>query len=92
MKSKLICIILSAILTVANLALIAFADTDSLMTLEELREENGAITVEAYNIGQGFLVEPTLYRKETGRIKGIRWLSVGWAKKSLDTNRKTLPH
>ena len=64
MKSKLICIILSAIVTVANLAPVAFADTDSLMTLEELREENGAITVEAYNIGQGFLVEPTLYRKE----------------------------
>ena len=33
------------------------------MTLEQLREQNGAITVEAYNIGQGFLVEPSLYSK-----------------------------
>ena len=40
------------------------------LTLEELRAENGAITVEAYNIGQGFLVEPSLFTKEENKSTG----------------------
>ena len=43
------------------------ADSTNLMTLEELRAVKGAFTVEAYNLGQGFLVEPSLYEKEEGK-------------------------
>ena len=42
----------------------------ALLTLEQLREQNGAITVEAYNLGQGFLIEPSLYEKEDGKATG----------------------
>ena len=37
---------------------------EDLLTLEELRQSYGALSVECYNIGLGFLVEPTLYLKE----------------------------
>lgn len=47
----------------------AAKESNAPLTPDELREEYGAITFEAYNIGQGFLVEPSLYAKE--------WKSVG---------------
>lgn len=41
------------------------------LTPNELREKYGAITFEAYNIGQGFLVEPSLYAKEGKSVGDI---------------------
>ena len=60
---KIVSILLSIIMIAGILPVSVFATENTLMTLEELREQNGAITVEAYNIGQGFLVEPSLYSK-----------------------------
>ena len=60
---KIVSILLSIIMIAGILPISVFATENTLMTLEELREQNGAITVEAYNIGQGFLVEPSLYSK-----------------------------
>lgn len=69
MYNKILSVLLSVmmILTIAHLT--TFASTDTLLTLEELREKNGAITIEAYNIGQGFLIEPSLFTKD-GRTTG----------------------
>ena len=64
MTMKIVSILLSIIMIAGILPVSVFATENTLMTLEELREQNGAITVEAYNIGQGFLVEPSLYSKE----------------------------
>ena len=55
----------------AMLPLSSYAYEDRFMTVEELREEKGAIAIEAYNIGQGFVMEPSLFDKEgksTGEI------------------------
>lgn len=57
-------ILLSLIMIFKIFPLSSFADGDALLTPEELRLEKGAITIEAYNIGQGFLMEPTLFAKE----------------------------
>lgn len=64
MKSKILSLFIFVQIIAAMLPMGVFADENTLLTLEELKEEYGAITVEAYNIGQGFLVEPSLYIKE----------------------------
>lgn len=46
------------------------AGDNSLLALEELRAEYGAISIEAYNIGQGFLLEPSLYSKAEEKSAG----------------------
>ena len=67
--TKVVATLIAIIIVVGILPVMAIANltptsTASLLTLDELRAEYGAITVEAYNIGQGFLLEPTLYVKE----------------------------
>ena len=64
MKKRILSVILAIVMVFTMIPLTAVASENTLMTLEQLREQNGAITVEAYNIGQGFLVEPSLYSKE----------------------------
>ena len=64
MNKRILSILLAVVMVFTMIPLTAFATENTLMTLEELREQNGAISVEAYNIGQGFLVEPSLYAKE----------------------------
>ena len=64
MNKKILSILLAVVMVFTMIPLTAFATENTLMTLEELREQNGAISVEAYNIGQGFLIEPSLYAKE----------------------------
>ncbi len=71
MNKKFFSALLTVIILVAMVPLTTFANTNTWLTLEELREQNGAITVEAYNIGQGFLVEPTLYAKDTRCVSEI---------------------
>ena len=68
MKQKFFSILLFVMVMVTMLPQVVFAN-GTVLTVEELREENGAISVEAYNIGQGFLVEPSLYSKD-GRCTG----------------------
>lgn len=63
MNKRILSILLAVVMVFTMIPLTAFATENTLMTLEELREQNGAISVEAYNIGQGFLVEPSLYSK-----------------------------
>ena len=63
MNKRILSILLAVIMVFTMIPLTAVASENTLMTLEQLREQNGAITVEAYNIGQGFLVEPSLYSK-----------------------------
>ena len=63
MNKRILSILLAVIMVFTMIPLTAFATENTLMSLEQLREQNGAITVEAYNIGQGFLVEPSLYSK-----------------------------
>ena len=67
---KVISLMLALVLVLGLLPATVFATGTSLLTLEELRAQYGAITVEAYNLGQGFLVDPTLYAKETGQHVG----------------------
>ncbi len=50
---------------------VAAKETNAPLTPDELREEFGAITFEAYNIGQGFLVGPSLYVKEGKSVGDI---------------------
>ncbi|MBP1573532.1 MAG: hypothetical protein J6A55_06990 [Oscillospiraceae bacterium] len=64
MNKRFLSILLAVVMVFTMIPLTAFANGNALLTLEELREEKGAITVEAYNIGHGFLVEPSLYTKE----------------------------
>ena len=65
---KILSMILAIVLVLGLLPATAYAaGNTSLMTLEELRAINGAFTVEAYNLGQGFLVEPSLYEKTEGK-------------------------
>ncbi|MBP3560051.1 MAG: hypothetical protein J6K49_05235 [Clostridia bacterium] len=69
MNKKFLSILLAVVMVFTMIPLTAFANGNALLTLDELREEKGAITVEAYNIGYGFLVEPSLYDKE-GKATG----------------------
>ncbi|MBO5408053.1 MAG: hypothetical protein J6A61_01390 [Clostridia bacterium] len=71
MSKKILCILLFATMLVALLPLAAFADTSTLLSVEDLRKEYGAITVEAYNIGHGFVVEPSLFLKEGKSVGDI---------------------
>ena len=64
MNKKILSILFSVIMVATMLPYRSFANTDTLLTIGELREEKGAITIEAYNIGQGFLMEPSLFDKE----------------------------
>ena len=65
---KILSMILALVLVLGLLPATAFAaDSTDLMSLEELREVKGAFAVEAYNLGQGFLVEPSLYDKVSGK-------------------------
>lgn len=66
---KLFTVLLAFAMVLGLLPATAFAE-DQFLTLTELRETYGAITVEAYNIGQGFLVEPSLYAKKDGKSTG----------------------
>ena len=67
---KVLAMMIAVLFLIGALPVTVFADGASLLTLEELRAQNGAISIEAYNIGQGFLVEPTLYAKEDGKSAG----------------------
>ncbi|MBR2411048.1 MAG: hypothetical protein IKB08_04915, partial [Clostridia bacterium] len=71
MNKRILSILLAVVMVFTMIPLTAFATENTLMTLEELREQNGAISVEAYNIGQGFLVEPSLYAKEGKSVGDI---------------------
>ena len=71
MNKRFLSILLAIVMVFTMIPLTAFATENTLMTLEELREQNGAISVEAYNIGQGFLVEPSLYAKEGKSVGDI---------------------
>ena len=63
MKHKrIIGLVMAVVMMIALLPTGAYAE--DLLTLEELRQCYGAISVECYNIGWGFPVEPTLYPKE----------------------------
>ena len=73
MNRKIFSIFLFITIIVTMQPLRSFANGDVLLTLEELRVQKGAITVEAYNIGQGFLVEPSLYNNGTLARKGIEY-------------------
>ena len=65
---KILSLILALVLVLGLLPATVFAvDSTNLMSLEELREVKGAFAVEAYNLGQGFLVEPSLYDKVSGK-------------------------
>ena len=71
MKKKIISILLAITMLLTMVPLMVSANDDSLMSLDELREEYGSISVEAYNLGQGFLVEPSLYAKEGKSVGDI---------------------
>ena len=71
MNKRILSLLLAIVMVFTMIPLTAFATENTLMTLEELREQNGAISVEAYNIGQGFLVEPSLYAKEGKSVGDI---------------------
>ncbi len=71
MNKKIFNILLFVMMIVTICPLATFANTSTLLTLDELREEYGAITVEAYNIGQGFLVEPSLFIKKGKSVGDI---------------------
>lgn len=65
---KILSMILTVVMVLGLLPATVFAtDSTNLMTLEDLRAVKGAFTVEAYNLGQGFLVEPSLYDKASGK-------------------------
>ena len=71
MNKRILSLLLAIVMVFTMIPLTAFATENTLMALEELREQNGAISVEAYNIGQGFLVEPSLYAKEGKSVGDI---------------------
>ena len=68
---KMLAMLLAIVMVFVGFPTKAFADNSGVLTLEELRTEKGAITVEAYNIGQGFLLEPSLYDKEGKSVGDI---------------------
>ena len=63
--------VVAVMVAIMMVSLTAFANADTLLTLDELRESYGAISVEAYNLGQGFLVEPSLYVKDGRCVSDI---------------------
>ena len=71
MNKRILSILLAVVMVFTMIPLTAVASENTLMTLEELREQNGSISVEAYNIGQGFLIEPSLYAKEGKSVGDI---------------------
>ena len=71
MTKKVLSTILALVMVLGLLPAAVYATEPEMLTLEELRSEYGAITIEAYNIGQGFLVEPTLYAKEGKSVGDI---------------------
>ena len=68
MNNKFLSILILLVMLITCSPLTTFANT---MTLDDLRENYGAISVEAYNLGQGFLVEPSLYAKEGKSVGDI---------------------
>ena len=65
---KILSMLLALVMVLGLLPATVFAtDSTNLMTLEDLRAVKGAFTLEAYNLGQGFLVEPSLYDKVSGK-------------------------
>lgn len=67
---KLLSLILALVMVLSLVPTTVFAtggEESTLLTLEDLRAVKGAFTVEAYNLGQGFLVEPSLYDKASGK-------------------------
>ena len=66
MNKKFISILILLVMLITCSPLTTFANT---MPLEELRVHYGAISVEAYNIGYGFVMEPSLFLKE-GKVVG----------------------
>lgn len=64
MKKKIFSLFIFMAIIVIMLPVSGLENKNTMLTLEELREEKGAITIEAYNIGQGFLMEPSLYDKK----------------------------
>ncbi|MBE7019752.1 MAG: hypothetical protein E7413_07760 [Ruminococcaceae bacterium] len=68
MNKKFFSILMFLMMAVSLFPLATFANT---MPLVDLRENYGAISVEAYNLGQGFLVEPSLYAKEGKSVGDI---------------------
>lgn len=68
MKHKFFSILILLVMLITCSTLTTYANT---MTLSELRETHGAFTVEAYNLGQGFLVEPSLYVKNGRSVSDI---------------------
>lgn len=71
MNKKIFSILLFVMIIVTIFPLATFANTSTLLSLDELKENYGTITVEAYNLGQGFLVEPTLFVKNGRSVSNI---------------------
>ncbi len=68
---KLLSLFLALVMVLSLVPATVFATEGEKLTLAELREEYGAISVEAYNLGHGFLVEPSLYAKEGKSVGDI---------------------
>ncbi len=71
MKKRILSFFLALTMFFTMIPLMSFANAESLMTLDELREEFGSISIEAYNLGHGFLVKPSLYAKEGKSVGDI---------------------
>ena len=61
---RIVSLVMAVVMMMAILPVVSCAEDEGLLSLGELRQSYGAFTVEAYNIGYGFVVEPTLYLKE----------------------------
>lgn len=68
--SKMVSIILILTIILGIVPMNSYGQ-EEFLGLDELRSQYGAISVEAYNLGQGFLVEPTLYKKEDKPVGDI---------------------
>jgi len=71
MKKRIFSLFIFMAIIVIMLPVSGIESKNTLLTLDELKEEKGAITIEAYNIGQGFLIEPSLYDKNGKSIGDI---------------------
>ena len=72
MTTKVVAMLIAIIMVASMFPVAIFAtEEDTLLTVEELREQYGAISIEAYNLGHGFLVEPSLYAKEGKSVGDI---------------------
>ncbi len=71
MNKRILSVLLAVVMMITMIPLTTVATENTLLTLEQLREQNGAISIEAYNLGQGFLVEPSLYAKEGKSVGDI---------------------